>query len=70
MQTTPNRQPQQATSQHLGTLFLMHAAGTRITKKHCPHCQRETVHGKTVTDTVEFCLECIPYPVDQQTPNT
>jgi hypothetical protein len=49
---------------HLGTLFIMHANGTRFTRRYCEHCQRETQQGKTVKDTDWQCLECLSSPVD------
>jgi hypothetical protein len=60
----PN-QPHPTASAHLGTLFLMHASGTKVVRQYCPYCQRQTAHGKTTQDTAFVCMECFT-TVDQQ----
>lgn len=49
----------QTESQHLGTLFLMHANGTKVDVKYCPTCKTNTAHGKTPKDKFWVCLTCL-----------
>ncbi len=56
---TNNKPNPKTDGKFLSAIFLMHAAGTKITAAHCPVCGKVTAFSKTTRDIDWYCLECL-----------